>query len=158
MAAVDVAVIGGGIVGTATAAFLAETGARVVLWEREAIGAGASGRNSGVVQHPSDPVLADLYHESVAIYRDLAGFDLPDSPAGLLYVGLDPLAVETAARELTVAQPALRPEFLAPGAAARLEPALAGDVAACLVRIGLTHYNTADEVDRLIGALGRIAT
>lgn len=132
----DVAVIGGGIVGTATAAFLAEAGARVVLWEAAAIGAGASGRNSGVVQHPSDPVLNDLYNETVAIYRDLEGFDLPAAPAGLLYVGLDPSPVEALARELTVSQPALRPEFLAPGAAARLEPALAGDVAACLVRIG----------------------
>lgn len=132
----DIAVIGGGIVGTAAAAFLAEAGARVTLWERDAIGAGASGRNSGVVQHPSDPVLADLYHESVAIYRDLEGFDLPALPAGLLYVGLDPVAVEALSRELADAQPAMRPEFLAPGAAARLEPALAADVAACLVRIG----------------------
>lgn len=136
MTAVDVAVIGGGIVGTATAAFLAEAGAGVVLWERADIGAGASGRNSGVVQHPSDPVLADLYHETVAIYRDLEGFDLPVTPAGLLYVGLDPAPVEALARDLAVAQPAMRPEFLAQGAAARLEPALARDVAACLVRIG----------------------
>lgn len=132
----DVAVIGGGIVGTAVAAFLAEAGARVTLWERDAIGAGASGRNSGVVQHPSDPVLADLYHESMAIYRDLDGFDLPPAPAGLLYVGLDPVAVEALARDLTLAQPELQPEYLSPGAAARLEQALAPDIAACLVRIG----------------------
>ena len=53
----DVAVIGGGIVGCALAAFLAEAGAAVTLYEREAIAAGASGRNSGVVQHPIDPAL-----------------------------------------------------------------------------------------------------
>ena len=53
----DVAVIGGGIVGCALAAFLAEGGARVVLYEREAIAAGASGRNSGVVQDTLDPAL-----------------------------------------------------------------------------------------------------
>ena len=132
----DVAVIGGGIVGTAIAAFLAEAGARVVLWERDSIGAGASGRNSGVVQHPSDPVLADLYRESVAIYRELEGFVLPAAPSGLLYVGLEPAPVEALARELAVAQPELRPEFLGPGDAARLEPALAGDVAACRLDIG----------------------
>ena len=37
----DVAVIGGGIAGCATAAFLAEAGAAVTLYEREAIAAGA---------------------------------------------------------------------------------------------------------------------
>lgn len=132
----DVAVIGGGIVGTATAAFLAEAGARVVLWERATIGAGASGRNSGVVQHPSDPVLVELYRESVAIYRALEGFALPAAPAGLLYLGLDPAPVEALARELAVAQPELQPAFLGPGEASRLEPALAADVSACRLEMG----------------------
>lgn len=132
----DVAIIGGGIVGTATAAFLAEAGARVILLERTAIGAGASGRNSGVVQHPSDPVLVELYRESLAIYRDLEGFDLPASPAGLLYLGLEPAPVAALARELAVAQPELRAEYLGPGDAARLEPCLAADVAACRLDIG----------------------
>ena len=68
----DVAVIGGGILGTATAAFLAEAGLRVRLYERSAIAAGASGRNSGIVQHPFDPVLADLYRRSLGEYRLLA--------------------------------------------------------------------------------------
>ena len=53
----DVIVVGGGIVGCALAAFLAEGGAQVVLYEREAIAAGASGRNSGVVQDTLDPAL-----------------------------------------------------------------------------------------------------
>ena len=64
----DVAVIGGGIAGCATAALLAEAGATVTLFEREAIGAGASGRNSGIVQHPMDPALAALYEDSLALY------------------------------------------------------------------------------------------
>ena len=42
----DVAVVGGGIIGCALAAFLAEDGARVRLYERDEIAAGASGRNS----------------------------------------------------------------------------------------------------------------
>jgi glycine/D-amino acid oxidase-like deaminating enzyme len=37
---------------------LADRGARVVLVEGTAIGAGASGRNLGAIQHPFDPVLA----------------------------------------------------------------------------------------------------
>ena len=61
----DVVVIGGGIIGTSVAAFLAEAGRRVVLVERAEIGAGASGRNSGVVQHPFDPALVALHLETV---------------------------------------------------------------------------------------------
>jgi len=61
----DVVVIGGGIIGCAAAAMLADRGASVVLIEATAIGAGASGRNLGAIQHPFDPVLAPLYRESV---------------------------------------------------------------------------------------------
>ncbi len=78
----DVVVIGGGIVGVSCAAHLAASGRRVVLLERSEIAAGASGRNSGVVQHPFDPVLVDLHLETLALYRalaetGLAGFTLP---------------------------------------------------------------------------------
>ena len=69
--AADVAIIGGGIVGTALAADLAGRGARVTLFERAGIAAGASGRNSGVVWYPADPVLGALYRESLAMYRML---------------------------------------------------------------------------------------
>lgn len=44
-------------------------------------------------------------------------------------------------------------DFYATGLIERLDLASAGGV----VRIGLTHYNTAAEVDRLVAALGRIA-
>ena len=57
----DVVVVGGGIVGTSAAAFLAAASLRVVLVEREGLASGASGANSGVVQHPFDPITADLY-------------------------------------------------------------------------------------------------
>lgn len=134
--AIDVAVIGGGIVGAAAAAFLAEGGATVALYERTAIGAGASGRNSGVVQQPGDALLAGLYHASVALYRELEGFALPAVPSGLLHVGLDPAAVRTLAEDLARADPGVGAEFLPPGEAHRLEPALAHDVAACRVVIG----------------------
>jgi len=88
----DVAVVGGGIVGTATAAFLAEAGARVALFEATEIAAGASGRNSGVVQQPFDEVLASLYRRSLELYQELAAelpgsFRIDERPAGLLYVG-----------------------------------------------------------------------
>ena len=80
----DVAVIGGGIVGCAAAAFLAEAGARVDLYERDEVAAAASGRNSGSVQHPFDPVLRDLHVETLRHYRELDDFELPAQPAGVL--------------------------------------------------------------------------
>jgi glycine/D-amino acid oxidase-like deaminating enzyme len=138
--AADIAVIGGGIVGAAAAAFLAEAGARVRLYERTEIAAGASGRNSGIVQHPFDPVLAGLYRASLYEYRALGvrgtGFALPDQPSGLLYVGRKPeIAAQSMAR-WAEAWPATRPEVVAGDALRRLEPALAEDLVACRLAIG----------------------
>ena len=81
----DVAIVGGGIIGCSAAALLAEAGADVVLVERERIGAGASGRNSGVLQHPLDARLADLHFVSLAMHREV--LDLSDEPDGILIVG-----------------------------------------------------------------------
>ncbi len=141
MTAPDVVVIGGGIVGVAAAAHAAALGASVVLFEREAIAAAASGRNSGVVQHPADPVLAALYAESVELYRALPGddrgaFALPPVPSGLLMVSHDADGVAAIAARLRSTHPALDPTFLAPGIAAREEPALDPSVAACRLSIG----------------------
>ena len=140
--ATDIAVIGGGIVGTAAAAFLAEGGARVTLYEQEALAAGASGRNSGVVQHPFDPALVPLYLETVALYRRLAdevpeaGFRLSDRPAGLLFVSRQRRVTEVLAEHLRSAFPELAPTALADGDLRRLEPALHPEVSACRVQMG----------------------
>ena len=61
----DVAIVGGGIVGCAVAAFLTEAGANVEVYERDEVGAAASGRNSGSVQHPFDPVMTELHVETL---------------------------------------------------------------------------------------------
>lgn len=131
----DVAVIGGGIIGTGAAAYLAEAGRSVMLVERTEIAAGASGRNSGAVQHPFDPVLATLHERSLELYRDPrlvdAGFVLPVRPAGLMLVSLDEGAVAGAAAGLAASWPSLSPDVLTAGVAAREEPALNEAVAAC---------------------------
>jgi glycine/D-amino acid oxidase-like deaminating enzyme len=137
----DVIVIGGGIVGVSCAAHLAAGGRRVVLLEQTEIAAGASGRNSGVVQHPFDAVLVDLHLETVRLYRDLAqivegGFALPSTPAGLLLVSPDVGLARRLAESLMVSHPGLSPTFLDPDAAHALEPALASDVAACRLAMG----------------------
>ena len=139
--AADVVVIGAGIVGTATAARLADRGASVVLVESEAVAAGASGRNSGVVQYPLDPVLADLHRETLRLYRDLEAdgdddFRLGDAPAGLLYVSTDDLAVRPLAAALAESHPELRPELVEDDDLQRLEPALARGLVACRLAIG----------------------
>jgi D-hydroxyproline dehydrogenase subunit beta len=134
----DVVVIGAGIVGCAAAAFLAERGARVVLAEREAVAAGASGRNSGLVQHPMDPVLLPLFTETVGHYRDLAahGFALPAEPQGVLLVAEqeDALAGDLAA--IRAGYPELAPEALGPGEPARLEPAVSPHVSGVRLHTG----------------------
>ena len=136
----DVVVIGGGIVGTAAAAFLAAAGARVTLVEGEGLASGASGANSGVVQHPFDPVLAALYRETIALYRDLSaadlGFRLPDEPAGLLYLSDDEAAVRHVDRSLAEAFPELDRSVVSGAALERLEPAVAAGLWACRVGIG----------------------
>jgi glycine/D-amino acid oxidase-like deaminating enzyme len=130
----DVAVIGGGITGCATAALLAEAGADVTLFEREAIAAGASGRNSGILQHPMDPALVALYEASLALYAQLEGFELPD-PTGVLIIDPDPglrEAYEAAAARF----PELTPEWLECDDLCAAEPALAPDLFAYRVNAG----------------------
>jgi glycine/D-amino acid oxidase-like deaminating enzyme len=131
--AVEVAVIGGGIIGCAAAAYLAERGASVNLFERTALGAGASGRNLGAIQHPFDPVLAGLHRETLGLYRSLSGealgFSLPAAPVGLLLVNRDADAVRRQAERMALALPELQPTFVDDARA--LEPALAAGLAAC---------------------------
>lgn len=163
----SVAVIGGGIVGLATAAFLAEGGARVAVFEREAIAAGASGRNSGVVQHPFDPALVPLYHETVASYRRLAavapdaGFALPVESAGLLLVSHRAAVVEALAAHLRVTVPELTVELLGPTELRERESGIAPGVHAVRVPVAFPvvpaapTYAWANRAERL-GALIRL--
>jgi glycine/D-amino acid oxidase-like deaminating enzyme len=141
--AVDVAVVGGGIVGTAAALELARGGASVALAEATAIGAGASGRNSGAVQHPFDPVLAPLHRATIERYRKLAleapdAFAFPDLPAGLLLVAPESEIPELEAERALVhgIAPELRAELLTAADVARLDPSVARDVAAIRLETG----------------------
>jgi glycine/D-amino acid oxidase-like deaminating enzyme len=138
MRADDVAVVGGGIVGCALAAFLAEGGADVTLYERSGIAAGASGRNSGIVQHPMDELLAPLFHETVGHYRDLAefGFALPEEPAGLLVLSADEDLIDAELALIGDDFPELGVERLAAGEPHRLEPVVARDLAGARMATG----------------------
>jgi len=135
-----VVVIGGGIMGTATAAFLARAGARVTLVEQAGLASGASGANSGVVYHPFDAVLTALYHPTVALYRELqaedAGFTLGVEPAGVLYVSRDGDVVRLVASRIRALFPALTVDEVEGGGLRALEPAVAPDLLACRAGIG----------------------
>jgi glycine/D-amino acid oxidase-like deaminating enzyme len=146
----DVVIVGAGIVGTALAADLAGRGARVTLLERAEVAAGASGRNSGVVWYPADPILGALYRETLARYRALTdevaaelpphaperAFRLGDDPAGILLLGTDEAWLRGRAAAIGAANPEFRPAFVDAAALRRLEPALADDLAAVRLDIG----------------------
>lgn len=136
----DVVIVGAGIVGCAAAAFLAEAGLRVTVIEQSGIASGASGANSGVVQHPFDAALAGLYSETIRLYRELgergAGFRLPAEPAGLLFVTRDIAAAERLAADVRHDWPGVCAEVLAGGDLLALEPTLHPELAACAVTMG----------------------
>jgi glycine/D-amino acid oxidase-like deaminating enzyme len=136
----DVAVIGGGIIGCSAAAILAERGASVVLFEATGIGAGASGRNLGAIQHPFDAALAPLYHASLERYHALAAMDgafaMPREPRGVLMLNRDPEASRRQVSHLRKAVPDLRVDFVDADAVAAAEPSLVPGFAACRLDTG----------------------
>jgi glycine/D-amino acid oxidase-like deaminating enzyme len=160
----EVVVIGGGIVGTAAAAFLAEQGASVLLLERTDIGAGASGRNLGALQHPYDRELVALHTETLAIYRAMiptrGGFAIPETPAGLLILSPERAVLEHEADRLRGA-PELRPDLLEPRRTRSLEPGLADDLWSLRLDTGYPvppRAATAAMAERALAAGVRIET
>jgi glycine/D-amino acid oxidase-like deaminating enzyme len=148
----DVAIVGGGIVGASLAAELAGRKLKVTLFDRTGIASGASGRNSGAIWHPADPVMAALYTETLMGYRSLparlaeqvalddaddleddgpdGSFRLPVKAAGLLALGRDEAALRALAATDAAAHPQLAATFLDPDRLRALEPGLAEGLAA----------------------------
>jgi D-hydroxyproline dehydrogenase subunit beta len=90
----DVVVIGGGIVGCATAYELSRHGAKVVLVERDELAAGASGRNHGLLVAPLDPVLVPMADATLSFYRLFVpsaplNVSMDRDPIGYLIVAAD---------------------------------------------------------------------
>lgn len=153
----DLVVVGAGIVGCSAAAFAAERGASVVLLETDEIGAGASGRNSGAVQYPFDPILAGLHLRTLEIYRGLAGsgFDFPAKPAGLLLLTDDLAAAHERAKELMHEAPHLVPRVLGGAELAAAEPILAADLSA--IRLETGYPIPPDAATRAMAERARLA-
>jgi glycine/D-amino acid oxidase-like deaminating enzyme len=159
MARPDLLIVGGGIIGCAAAAFAAERGASVVLLERDSIGAGASGRNSGAVQHPFDPVLAELHRATREMYLELAAgdpwFEFPPEPAGLLLLTDDLDAARARIAELQAQDPALAPELLDEQSLRQMEPMIAGGWSA--IRLNTGYPIPPDAATRAFAARARLA-
>ena len=132
----DVAIIGGGIVGCAAAAFLAEAGVGVDLYESEEVAAAASGRNSGSVQHPFDPVLRDLHSETLRHYRELEDFDLPEEPSGVLMLARERSVLEPSVTEVERDSPELAPALLGTDELRSVEPAVRPGFWGCRLETG----------------------
>ena len=105
---VDVTVIGGGIVGCATAYFLAQSGASVALCEKGEIGIEQSTRNWGFVRKQGrDPAEIPLMVLSEQIWKTLdtsLGQDLGLVRGGTLYLSDDETRYEANQRWLKIGQ------------------------------------------------------
>ena len=131
----EIAVVGGGIVGCAAAAFLAEASAQVTLYERYRVAAGASGRNQGLLQNPMDEILTPLYVESLRLHAETApALRLDRPPEGLLLVSHSPDGPRAIADRVAATNPELEPVFLEHAHAT--EPALSRGVTACRLETG----------------------
>lgn len=138
--AYDVAVVGGGVIGLAVAWRAAAAGMRVVLFERDALGAGASRVAAGMLAPVSEadaqePALLELGLRSAAAWPAFAAqLGVPLQTAGTLHVARDRDEAEALARELALRERlGLRAERLLPSAARALEPALAPTLRAAVV-------------------------
>ncbi len=81
MMAFDVVVIGGGLIGCATASYLAAAGARVALLERGQINQGASGQNAGSLHFQLEHRLIqnlDVQQRELEFYVGLARLSIAD--------------------------------------------------------------------------------
>jgi sarcosine oxidase subunit beta len=97
--AVDVIVIGGGIIGLASAAHLSRRGQKVLVLEKKYSGSGSTGRCiGGIRQQFSTPGAIRLMQESVRQFRRMKeefGFPVEYLEGGYLFLAHDPQRLET---------------------------------------------------------------
>jgi len=128
----DVAVVGGGVIGLSAAWRAARAGLRVVVYERDVVGAGASHVAAGMLAPVSEadaqePELLDLGLRSAAAWPAFAReLGVALHTTGTLVVARDRDEAEWLERELALRERlGLAAERLLPSAARAAEPALA---------------------------------
>jgi sarcosine oxidase subunit beta len=99
----DVVIIGGGVMGCATAYYLARQGIRSIVLEKNAgVGLEASGRNGGGVRQHGRKAILPLAMESVRMWASLAeelGSDLEYRRTGNLNIAVDEATVQVFEKE-----------------------------------------------------------
>jgi D-hydroxyproline dehydrogenase subunit beta len=130
-AVADVIVIGGGVVGTTAAWYLAEAGAQVTLLERGPLASGATGKSQGLVLPPDHAELVPLWQETIAAYTRLAErgyeFCFDHEPIGTL------LLATSEAQLAALANAPVAGERLDAAGVAAAEPNLRGGIAGGLL-------------------------
>ena len=146
---IDVIIVGGGVIGTACAYFLSRRGLKVLLLERNHLGAGASGTTAAIVNiggthGPLEP-LRSLNLESYDLIRDIEqSFEqgLEIIHGGALYVALNEQEIsETRAAYDEACQSGLECDWLEVSEARRMEPLLGSQVTAAFYNPASYHLN-----------------
>ncbi|MHB8620026.1 MAG: glycine oxidase ThiO, partial [Chloroflexota bacterium] len=161
----DVVVIGGGIIGCATAYALAAAGARVTLLERDRIGSGSSGAAAGMIGYTLPLAAGDAHFTLLAAaarqFPDLAarlydetGLDVELRRDGALRLATGQEECEPMRAQSRWAEDAgVRTEWLEPDDVHRLQPGLTPEIAGALWLPDGTHLRS----PRLTLALARAA-
>lgn len=104
----DVAVVGGGIVGLSSAYYLAERGASVTLFERDSLGMQSTARSAGGIRAQFEtPVNVDLSLESKRIwntFEDEFGVDIGYRKTGYLFLTRTVAGAETFRKSVEMQQ------------------------------------------------------
>ncbi len=152
--AMDVIVVGGGVVGVATAWFCAEAGLRTLLYERDGLAAHASGRNQGLVIGPHAPEMAAIAAAGLDLYLDLherskEAFFFDRDPHGCLMAGEGDLTGATLAGIEPLLGPAVERAELN-WDARRVDPAALVATMADRARAAGAEIRTGTEVRELV--------
>ncbi len=136
--ALDVAIVGGGIVGCACARAAVRAGLRVAVFEAQRIGAGATAAGMGhLVTIDDDPAEFALARLSMRLWREWDGWRAIERRAtGTLWLAETATQRDAAHAKLARLRAAgLEADWLEPGALHAAEPRLARDLAGAL-RVG----------------------
>ena len=135
-ARLDVAVIGGGIIGCSAAAILAERGASVHALRGNGHRRGRLRPQPGAIQHPFDASLAPLHAASLTAYRKLPGSRCrPSRRASSCWLTI-PMPSPAMPMPCAPSRPSSDPELLTRPRCTPWKPSLAPEVAAVLVATG----------------------
>jgi glycine/D-amino acid oxidase-like deaminating enzyme len=153
----DVVVVGAGIVGCATAYYLARRGARAVVIERGAVRGEQSRKNWGFVrQQGRDPAEVPLMMEGNRVWRGLGpelGADIEWVQGGNLALAADPARMAMFEEWLSVArQFGLDTRLLRPSDLADVVPGLGGEWAGGMYTPSDGHADPAKSTDALARA------